>query len=296
MHIILDANIYAADYRMQGVSFQALFEYMRRTNSKIVLPHAIREEVVADYGRRLKSESKEFGQIWNRYRHLDLGGDPGVFKKPNITYEMKVLRQKLMKPMEGVTPLYVPELKGTFIEQAFMRGVTRTRPANGDGEELRDVIIWLWALEYCASASAEVAFISADSGFWEGDHIHPQVQKDTQSKNGRIAIYRSIPDFLQQHAPAPVTATQQWVEQNFQVQAIEAQLIDRAWRELSAQFRGEVRDVAIESLEFLKGAMLSGFNTVPTREGNTSSSAILVLPFITAANNRMSRRPISTAP
>jgi len=143
MHIILDSNIYAADYRMGGVSFRTLFEYMRRTRSRLVLPHVIREEVVYCYARRLESESKAFEKAWNKYRLLDLGTDRGTFQEPDIRRKMTELRRKLMKPTDGIKPLYVREFKGAFLEEAFMRGVRRDRPASEQGEELRDVMLWV---------------------------------------------------------------------------------------------------------------------------------------------------------
>ena len=143
MHIILDANIYAADYRMKGVAFQSLFEYMRRSESKLVLPRVIREEVVIGYGRRLKSETKAFEEAWRKYRHVDLSDAVPRFQKPDGGNEMRKLRKKLMEPTVGLDPIYVPELTGGFLQEAFMRGIHRTRPANDSGEELRDVILWL---------------------------------------------------------------------------------------------------------------------------------------------------------
>ena len=38
MHIILDSNIYVEDYRMSGAAFQSLFDYIRRTDSTLILP------------------------------------------------------------------------------------------------------------------------------------------------------------------------------------------------------------------------------------------------------------------
>src|ERR1035437_10942034 len=179
MHIILDSNIYAADYRMKGVAFQSLFEYMRRTESQLVLPRVIREEVVVDYGRRLKKDAKEFEEVWRRYHHLDLSDTVPHFQKPDGKRRMKELRQKLMKPMDGVVPIYVPEITGAFIQEAFMRGIHRTRPANDNGEELRDVILWLWVLDYANNVDA-VTFMSDDGGFWAADGVHPDIDRDLQ--------------------------------------------------------------------------------------------------------------------
>jgi hypothetical protein len=158
MHIILDANIYAADYRMAGVAFQSLFEYMRRTEAKLVLPRVTREEVVVGYGRQLKIETKAFEEAWKRYRRVDLE-EAAQFTKPDIKSAEVKLRRKLMKPMHGVVPVYVPEITGTFVQEVFMRGIHRIRPASDDGEELRDVILWLWVLEY-ANTISPVTFIS----------------------------------------------------------------------------------------------------------------------------------------
>src|ERR1700687_2504169 len=181
MHIVLDSNIYAADYRMNGVAFQSLFEYLRRTESRLVLPRVVREEVVIDYGRRLKTGAKAFEEAYRKYRHLDLKSDVEAFRKPDGKYEMTRLRRKLMKPGDGVVPIYFHEITGEFLQEAFMRGIHRTRPANDNGEELRDVILWLWTLAYSDTANTEVVFVSGDGGFWEGDEIYPEHERDAKT-------------------------------------------------------------------------------------------------------------------
>jgi hypothetical protein len=132
MHLILDANVYARDYRMSGVSFRTLFDYMRRTQAKLVLPHSIREEVILDYGRRLKSGSKQFAEVWNRYRHLELEDRP-VFHEPDPRQAQRKLRRQFRKPMGGMSPIYISEMSGVSLEEVFMRGVHRRRPANEPG-------------------------------------------------------------------------------------------------------------------------------------------------------------------
>jgi hypothetical protein len=256
MHIILDSNIYAADYRMKGVAFQSLFEYMRRTESRLVLPRVIREEVVIDYGRRLKSEAKAFEDAWRKYRHVDLGDAVPTFRKPDGRYRMTRLRRKLMEPMDGMRPIYVPEITGTFLQEAFMRGVHRTRPANQNGEEMRDVILWLWALTYSDSANTEVAFISDDGGFWAGDAAHPDIDRDIRSKDGKVHIFRSIQEFLKHHAPAPTDVSEEWLHQHFTIQMIEREVIDRAIQVLHQTLpRGGVRALSIEEHKLKAGKL-----------------------------------------
>ena len=252
MHIILDANIYAADYRMSGVAFQSLFEYMRRTESQLVLPRATREEVVVGYGRELKREMKAFEQAWRAYRRLDLSGSAS-FNKPDVRRGMISLRRKLMKPTESIAPIYVPEIAGNFTQEAFMRGVHRTRPASGSGEELRDVILWLWVLGYAGAVDA-AAFISRDGGFWDGDRVHPDIERDLRTKLGKLTIHRTIPDFLKSHAPMQADITEAWAREHFDIRGIERELLDGAMRELGRALSADrIRALSMEQYKVAAG-------------------------------------------
>jgi hypothetical protein len=61
---------------------------------------------------------------------------------------------------------YYPDVNGVDVNEVFLSGVKRRRPANKDGEELRDVIIWLIALQYADKEKKQIALVSNDGGFW----------------------------------------------------------------------------------------------------------------------------------
>jgi hypothetical protein len=123
------------------------------------------------------------------------------------------------------------------------------------GEELRDVIIWLWVLSYSDSAGTSVAFISDDSGFWTKDEgVHPDIERDLISKDGRVSIYRSIDDFAKQHAPAPKAATQEWALEHVSIPSIEPEILQKATADLGNRLRGGVRDLRLEGSEFIEVA------------------------------------------
>src|SRR5260370_32901036 len=156
MHIVLDSNIYAADYRMNGVAFQSLFEYLRRTEFRLVLPRVVREEVVIDYGRRLKTGAKAFDDAHRKYSYLDLEANVQAFRKPDGKYEMTRLRRKLMKPADGVVPIYFHEITGEFLQEAFMLCIHPTRPANVTGLEIRHVLLLLLTFTSSEPANTKV--------------------------------------------------------------------------------------------------------------------------------------------
>jgi len=253
MHIVLDANIYAADYKLSGVAFTTLFDYIRRTESTLILPRIIREEVVVGFGRRLKREWKSFSEAHRKYALMDVDNKLLKLNKPDIRQSMIRVRRKLMKPSEEVVPIYVADTTGVNIDEVFLRGVHRWRPANDEGEELRDVVIWLWVLAYTKSAAENVAFVSQDRGFWNGDSAHPNITNDiARDVPARLSIYKTIDDFVKKHAPAPTTITPEWFEQHFAV-ADFAEVLPAATGELSNKLAGPVRDVTVDQLNFVSG-------------------------------------------
>jgi hypothetical protein len=61
---------------------------------------------------------------------------------------------------------YYPDVNGVDVNEVFLSGVKRRPPANKDGEELRDVTIWLIALQYADKEKKQIALVSNDGGFW----------------------------------------------------------------------------------------------------------------------------------
>ena len=49
MDVSLDSNIYLSDLRMEGIAFRSLLDYLRKTQSRIILPKVVLDEVIAKY-------------------------------------------------------------------------------------------------------------------------------------------------------------------------------------------------------------------------------------------------------
>src|SRR6266566_8913458 len=182
MDVVLDSNAYVSNYRMENISFKNLFDYLEKTGSSLVLLRIVEEEVVAKFGRALKKRSKEAAEAWREYRPLHFPEQLPAFVKPDIEDQKEQLRAKLINPAAGVKLVHVADSSNMSIADVYMRGVLRMRPARDDGEELRDVIVWLGALDYANKSKRDVAFISDDSGFWLGDAVHLRFKKTLMIK------------------------------------------------------------------------------------------------------------------
>jgi hypothetical protein len=203
MHIILDSNIYLADIKMAGISFQNLFTLIRRTQSTLVLPHLVREEVVARYQERLRKAISGVQKAWKPYRDLMLCEQPGVFDEPEIMRQRHELRRRLRNPARGIAIRNLAGAEGVDIKDVYLRGINRKPPASETGEELRDVILWLLTMAYAKKVGCAVAFVSGDTGFREGDAVASEILEDIRRQQVEIKVFSSIGALITNASPTP---------------------------------------------------------------------------------------------
>lgn len=215
MNVILDSNVYISDYRMESISFKNLFDYLKRTGDAIVLLGIVKEEVIAHFGRDLKKKANEVEKAWKAYRLLRFPNKLPEFTKPDIADQQNLLSQRLMKPSEAVASEYYADTTKVSVDEIARRGVHRIPPANDNGEELRDVIVWLSSLDYAKTKNREVAFITNDSGFWVNDVVRPEIQEDIQNAGVIIRPYQSIGRFVEENSPPATVVEEKWAYEIF---------------------------------------------------------------------------------
>jgi hypothetical protein len=204
MDVILDSNVLLSDIRMESIKFQNLFDYLRRTGSHLVIPRLVREEVLAKHSRLLRTQSKKVEQAIRELNRLTVRASNKIdFHPPSPILAKRSLRKKLHQPAKRIKTVIYSNVEAIDVNEIFLRGVRRQRPASEAGEELRDVIIWLIALQYAKSTGRQAAFISKDDGFWDGDATHSQIQNDIANGTIDICLFRTIEDFVKSSAPSP---------------------------------------------------------------------------------------------
>jgi len=256
MHVILDSNVYISDYRMESISFKNLFDYLRRTGDALVLFRIVREEVVAHFTIDLKRRANEAEKAWKAYRHLHFPNKLAKFTEPNIAVQKKLLRDRLMKPSDAFRVVYENDTSRISVDDVFVRGIHRIPPASADGEELRDVILWLSALDYGKSTKHELAFITADSGFWSNnDEVLPEIQEDIKRAEVAIRLYRNIDRFVEENSPDVKAADEDLAMKLFpEFSGAVIAAAESAIRSGRA-FLGLASSLTLESVQFKEGTL-----------------------------------------
>jgi hypothetical protein len=260
MDVILDSNAYLSDIRMESIKFKNLFDYLRRTKSTLVVPRLVREETIGQYKYQLENQSKKTASVVKELNRLAVDKKSLVsFKTPDVKSAARVLRERLGQPAKGISVRYYPETHGVDVSDVFLRGVNRRRPANNDGEELRDVIIWLITLQYAETEKKPVALVTADAGFWNDANIHDHISGDIKERNVDVSLFRTVEDFVKASAPAAVSVDAGYVSKFFDVTNLMPDLSAAARKALAGHGlvwgqQHNVRTVRPSTAQFSAGA------------------------------------------
>jgi PIN domain len=259
MDIILDSNSYLSDVRMESIRFKNFFDYLRRTKSSLVLPRLVREETVARYKHMLETQAKKTEQAVDSLNRLIIDSDSRIqFSIPQPKYQIRDLRKKFRVPSKGVTVRYYPETEGVDIADIYLRGINRRRPANRDGEELRDVILWLVVLRYAEAENKQVGFITNDNGFWDQETVHAHIREDIENRGVKVQVFRTIEDFVRLSAPAPTPVNEAEVLTFFDVTTLSTKIADATRNSLAARRQPWGGSISAQSAELLKATFSKG--------------------------------------
>jgi len=225
MDVILDTNQYWPDPKMERPGFQLLFDYLRVTGGSLVVPRIVRDEVLAKCRVELEAEHSRtvtsLRELRKRAFKLDVPKDPSDLDHPE---ELRLLEEKLKAPGAGVNSVVLPDYSDIDIGEVAKRGIQRIKPANRNGEELRDVMVWLSVISYAKKRRDMVGFISGDTGFRpapKDEQLDPALKDELAREGVEVIFAISIDEFVKDQSPARKPVTAEWVAEHLKPEQIE---------------------------------------------------------------------------
>ncbi len=213
MDVILDSNVFLKDPKFESPQFGELLAYLRRTGSKLVIPSMVTLEVIERYKESLRSSLKTAYRSWGSFAKIRMSPHPEF---PHIDFDQEVqkLKEHLLKVSSGIQTVQWSDVSGIDVNEIARRGAKRLRPANQNGEELRDVILWLTVFQYARKTNQEIVFISDDHGFRQAedkDDLHSELVEEIAGAKLPIHFYRNISAFLTSHSLSQEPIEEAWL-------------------------------------------------------------------------------------
>lgn len=239
MNIFLDTNIIRQNFDLSSNNFKALFDFVKKTNSNIILLDIVLKEILEQYKRELKSRINELNRSFEIIERLLIESDIENINEINIEKESKTYKEFLLHNFLKVSRLEkydLVEIDNKIYKEALSRALSLKRPFGSGGRGFKDCLIWLLLIKYCKSrVSSENIFISnntKDFGNKEDNKFFPELVDDLDREKVKIEYYKSLVDFIKKYAEPIDYINEDWVNENLN------------WKKLASHIR-ENLDAAI---------------------------------------------------
>jgi predicted nucleic acid-binding protein len=226
MDIVLDSNIFVGNFLMGSKKFQLVFDYLKKTNSKIVVPQLVYQEIAGVYERELADRLKKFREYKKSLQIILIGKtiqDLHINFKEEVGEYLKFIKDKLKINDNDIFPY-----KDEYLKNVIERAIYRIRPCTNKGEGFRDVVLWLTVLDIARfSKNKELIFISNNTRQFseEGKSLHPVLFKETEEAELQIKYYKSLDHFIESHAVMIDFITTEWLNSFLSLDTINAEII-----------------------------------------------------------------------
>lgn len=267
MNVILDSNIFKSNFLLKGYNFDILFDYLERTNSKIIIPRVVYDEVVSLYKIEIEKlysdyvESKEnfFNNLTNEISN-DFNFDFDV-SKLILDYE-NYLEKKLK-----IDDSSFLEYKDGYLQEVVRRAINRIKPTKSDGKDFRDSLIWISILDYAKGLQMPIAFISDNvSDFADSDKISldKTLYQECIENNVEIKYSRSLKDFIKGQIDVLGFVNEEWFGEQLDWFDFQSQMIDFLnEKDIQDDFVTTLRKwkfQSVESVDFLEITDFPGYD------------------------------------
>ncbi|MGA2100354.1 MAG: PIN domain-containing protein [Candidatus Sulfotelmatobacter sp.] len=205
MDVLLDANVLYPG--VDTAVFKALREYLRRTRSSLLVPLVVLEEICAHRERQILKLIKDMEDVKKEARRLF----------PKLTVELPSLdlgqalskyRADILKSAENVLVL---ENTPEHFKELVTRLTRRIAPASPDGEEARDVLLWLNLLD--VAPKRKVAFVSSDRrAFFQDEKFRPELLNELAKVGNNVEAFYGLDSFLRSHNARLSFIDKEWLE------------------------------------------------------------------------------------
>lgn len=194
MHVLLDTNIYMMDLTFSKPEQEALKNYLSMTNSRLLLPEIISDEV---YKNIETSAMKELRKIRGLYA-AKVGLIPDTVNVEQVNSALKEKFERLVKEMQVLSI----DNKNIDLQKLVNKSLSETPPFKSQGRGFRDALIWESLLKYLNSTlETQVAFITNNSSDFGSGELKPELKEELIKLNlqERVHFFNSLGEFLTEY-------------------------------------------------------------------------------------------------
>ena len=226
MIVILDTNILRQDFLLRSPKIDILLAFLLKVQGRLIIPDIVYQEIRGLYVREIQRHLKHIDDARCTLHDLLINKDIPPLQL-DINAQTKLYLDHLRKRLR-LRDSDIVQYKKEYLDDVVHRATNRIHPFTDDRKEFRDVLLWLTALDLCASQPEELVVLISNNtrDFAEKDaqKLHPVLAKEAQGKQANIQYYPSIDYFLRAHSTKYEFITKEWIFENIDIRKLEREL------------------------------------------------------------------------
>jgi len=251
MNIVLDTNIFVRDFLMNSVSFRLLFDFLQKTNSRILMPQIVYQELGEVYRRELNKRLVRYRQARKSVEKVLIDAHIPPLETDVLDEEvdkyLEFVRKKLNIQERDIVPF-----KENYLGELVTRAIRRLKPFSNKGEEFRDALLWLTVLDIARETKGEtLAFISGDAkAFGQNNQLYEVLLNEAEAIGRQVNYCNTIGEFIKSHAVQVEHITQDWLSSAINIETFEEAIAKRLCKFLEQLDEYDLKKRGWEGLEF----------------------------------------------
>jgi len=225
MDIIIDTNIFRKDLKLKDKNYEILLDYLKKTNSNLVMPQIVLEETEGLYRRLLEEKRSELITAYNKLASSLFHTKLNELKEIDLEFEVEEFKKQLFTKLR-ITPERLINYKGSYLPDLVNRAINRIKPLGENGQQFRDGIIWLTMFDYISTKEDKrIVFISDNkSDFGEGNEnkLNPILDQEAKKSGIQVFFFRSLADFSREHASSVDFINAEWIKTDIDFKRLES--------------------------------------------------------------------------
>lgn len=201
--IVLDSNVFIADYWIRSPSFVLLRDFLKKTDATLVVPKIVIEEVVnhhaEDVGRLVTKVRSTYRDSARLLRNYKAQPPEAIYQHDHAdSYEDFILSQ--LKTLKARIPEYgdIPH------KEIVRRDLRRRRPFQENGKGYRDTLLWESILRGATEKGALTVFVTQNTRDFadKAGDLHSDLESDIRGKGlegSNLLLYPNLAAFTDSH-------------------------------------------------------------------------------------------------
>lgn len=215
---------------MESSHFSALFDFVSKTDSNIIVFDIILMETVHNYEKNLREKSIELQKSLRNVNRLISQNKINLDLKIDVEYLVEKYEASFIDKLRNISwnPNWeVFTTPNRFFKPIIERSVRKEKPFQENGKGFKDAIIWE-CLKYFVSEvnSLPNAFISTNSSDFGGDgKLFPVLLEELNKSGSSLLYYNSIQEFLNENGEKISFITLEWILENIDLSLLNDHII-----------------------------------------------------------------------